>query len=586
MDQPPDDQFLELWEDAKRQYEKDTKITLAWDVLTTCRTPDALLAKLDNQLGRFEAYRSKQKELQKWLNPMVHLIASLCDTAGAVAGVAVAYSKVAFVAFGVMVKAAKNVSESYDGIISLCELQLSFLDRLRVYGMSAHLPIVIQILIHLLSVFALVTKAIKDGRLFTYLKELIGRNDVQKALTKLEDLIKAEKSMGTAETIVFSKDILDRVYGLVSESGKGAIIMAGMNERLEQATQFAEVAHEREMQQLGDIKTSTTDANKLLRNLDQRHVNESIHKWLKFPDPWRNHDDARDLHDDDTGTWLLKSFEYKSWKTTLSSLFWMYGKPGVGKTIICSTVIEDLQATSRAITAFFYFYKRDAEKHSLYGMLSSIIYQLDRQLPDAKSMLLPMHNQFLVWKPRLKNLIGLLEILISRLSARPIFIVLDALDECSEPKELENLLGLLRSTRVHVLVTSRREEVVQMLEPLAASKLDLSSAVKPDISRYLERVFTEDKSFRSWKQADRDHARTYLLDHSDGMFQWVKCQLDELRDCMPQDLEDQLSSLPCGLDATYERTLSRISDRKQLYARHLFNWLAFSFRPLHVKELA
>jgi hypothetical protein len=104
--------------------------------------------------------------------------------------------------------------------------------------MSAQLPenmreLVIQILAHLLSVFALMTKEIKHNRfgeiavdvniidtegLLTsgsYLRALIGRTDVQDALKKLNDLIGAEQSMGIANAMVFSGQILDHVHGLV-----------------------------------------------------------------------------------------------------------------------------------------------------------------------------------------------------------------------------------------------------------------------------------------------------------------------------------------------------------------------------------
>jgi hypothetical protein len=104
--------------------------------------------------------------------------------------------------------------------------------------MSAQMPdnmreLVIQILAHLLSVFALMTKEIKynrfgeiavganiigaEGRLTpgSYLRALIGRTDVQDALKKLNDLIGEEQSMGIASAMVFSGQILHHLHGLI-----------------------------------------------------------------------------------------------------------------------------------------------------------------------------------------------------------------------------------------------------------------------------------------------------------------------------------------------------------------------------------
>ncbi|KAJ6572468.1 hypothetical protein DFH09DRAFT_1312757 [Mycena vulgaris] len=405
-----------------KNYEDDTKIKFATHALAGCNNPDAVLDGLDRDLQEFKDYRNNKKKLRKWLKPMLHLIGSPSETAGEAAGVSVPFAKAAFIALGVLVQAAKNVSARYDSIIDLCELLHSFLERLRVY-MSAQLPsnmqeIVIRILAHLLSVFALMTKEIKHNR---FGEIAVDCKHIWMPLKKLNDLIGTEQSMGVASAMVFSGEILDHLHGLVLDANEGV------------------------MQQLSDLRISTT-------------VDGSVRSWLKAPDPRTNHNTARFLHEGHTGGWLVRSFEYKSWKTTSSSLFWINGKPGAGKTIICSTVIEDMLAISGGVLAYFYFYHGEPDKRSLRGMLSSIISQLEEQLLD-----------------------------------------------CS---------------------------------------------------------------------------------HSDGMFRWVTCQLDDLRECLLRDLQVTLNNLPATLDATYERILSRIHATNKPHARRLFNWLAFSFRPLHVAELA
>ncbi|KAJ7820187.1 hypothetical protein B0H14DRAFT_2600168 [Mycena olivaceomarginata] len=131
---------------------------------------------LDRDLQEFKDYRDKKERLRKWLKPMLHLIGSLSETAGEAAGVPVPFARAGFVALGVLVQAAKNVSARFDSIIDLCELLHSFLERLRVY-MSAQLPnnmreVVIRILTHLLSVFALLTKEIKHNRFDVFMENI------------------------------------------------------------------------------------------------------------------------------------------------------------------------------------------------------------------------------------------------------------------------------------------------------------------------------------------------------------------------------------------------------------------------------
>ncbi|KAJ7819608.1 ankyrin repeat-containing domain protein [Mycena olivaceomarginata] len=265
---------------------------------------------------------------------------------------------------------------------------------------------------------------------------------------------------------------------------------------------------------------------------------------------------------------------------------------GAGKTIICSTVIEDILAIPGDVLAYFYFYYGEADKQSLRGMLSSIISQLEEKLLDAPSPLLTLYQKLGsgAHQPRIPELTACLKSLIITLSARPIFIVLDALDECSKPDELAPVLcDLLQwaEGRLHVFVTSRPEDaVVKVLRPLMTCELDLSSVIQGDISLYLGRIMSKEHPFRSWKQVHRDCVLNHLLKHSGGMFRWVICQLDDLRKCLLRDLQITLNNLPTTLDATYERILSRIHATNKPHARRLFNWLAFSFRPLHVEELA
>ncbi|KAJ7059385.1 hypothetical protein C8F01DRAFT_989269, partial [Mycena amicta] len=321
-------------------------------------------------------------------------------------------------------------------------------------------------------------------------------------------------------------------------------------------------------------------------------VDGSVRSWLKAPDARTNHNTARELHDSNTGNWLLRSFEYKSWKSTSSSLFWINGKPGAGKTIICSTVIEDLLVTPGSVLAYFYFYYGEANKQSPRGMLCSIISQLEEQLLHAPSPVLGLYQKLSsgAHEPSIPELTACLKSLVIALSARPIFIVVDAVDECAKPNDLAPILhDLLHSAQgcMHVFVTSRPEHsVTKMLLPLTTCELDLSSAIKGDIALHLEYMLSKEHPFCSWKQVYRDRVFTHLLEHSDGMFRWVTCQLDELREYLLRDLQATLNSLPTTLDATYARILSRIYPQNKPHARRLFNWLAFSFHPLHFKELA
>jgi hypothetical protein len=65
-------------------------------------------------------------------------------------------------------QAADGVSSSYDALVELFECIANFLKRLRIYTdipmTSSMTDIIVKIMVELLSVFALATKQIKQGR--------------------------------------------------------------------------------------------------------------------------------------------------------------------------------------------------------------------------------------------------------------------------------------------------------------------------------------------------------------------------------------------------------------------------------------
>ena len=69
-------------------------------------------------------------------------------------------------------------------------------------------------------------------------------------------------------------------------------------------------------------------------------------------------------------------------------------------------------------------------------------------------------------------------------------------------------------------------------------------------------------------------------------FRWVFCQLEVLRNCLPQNVRRVLQELPASLDETYERMLDEILKSNPDQAYRLLQCLTVATRPLGVDELA
>lgn len=115
---------------------------------------------------------------------------------------------------------------------------------------------------------------------------------------------------------------------------------------------------------------------------------------------------------------------------------------------------------------------------------------------------------------------------------RPIYIILDALDECPNssgiPSPREQVLMLvkdlvnLRLPHLHICVTSRPEfDIRATLRPLALHSVSLhdESGQKKDITDYVTSVVYSDSEtmMKRWREEDKKIVVESLTERADGM---------------------------------------------------------------------
>ncbi|KAI0298484.1 hypothetical protein B0F90DRAFT_1732827, partial [Multifurca ochricompacta] len=71
--------------------------------------------------------------------------------------------------------------------------------------------VIVKIVVEVLSILALATKEVKQGRTKKYLKKLAGRTDIEDALQSLDRLIQEEVRMATAEVLKVTHEVDVRV---------------------------------------------------------------------------------------------------------------------------------------------------------------------------------------------------------------------------------------------------------------------------------------------------------------------------------------------------------------------------------------
>lgn len=263
---------------------------------------------------------------------------------------------------------------------------------------------------------------------------------------------------------------------------------------------------------------------------DEDNTLLKIRGWLAPPDPSTNYQSALKQRQADTGLWLLNSEAYSKWNSNGASNLWLHGIPGCGKSILSSTVIENIfqvcEDDPGKMLAYFYFDFKDERKQNPDLMIRSLVCQLSQKCIKTPSSLEVLYASYenKQQQPRREDLLKVLCELISMYPET--YIILDALDECGNREELMDAVHQIIDWRLHNLhfaVTSRKErDILEGLKDLLEEKDIIclqSHLVDADIRKYVGQRLLRDKSLKKWHK-DPDicsEIESTLMEGSKGM---------------------------------------------------------------------
>ena len=202
-----------------------------------------------------------------------------------------------------------------------------------------------------------------------------------------------------------------------------------------------------------------------------------------------------------------------------------------------SAIIQDIQLSCEAglgYIAYFYFDFKDLEKQNIRNLLPSLLVQLSAQSSarcDILHQLYLKHDRG-TQKPTEAALIQCLKDMLSIPDQPPIYIILDALDECPNsygiPSPREQVLTLvtkltdLHLPHLHICVTSRPEfDIRATLGRLALHSVSLhdESGQRDDIVDYVKSVVYSDAEtmMKRWREEDKKMVVETISEKADGM---------------------------------------------------------------------
>jgi hypothetical protein len=307
-------------------------------------------------------------------------------------------------------------------------------------------------------------------------------------------------------------------------------------------------------------------------------------------------------------------------KFNRSSILWLSGPPGFGKSVLTRCLVEAVLAgdlivlldPGYLVISFFCSY-HDAAFSSEETVLRSLLHQLLQINPNCQGII---NNRLevrtrngLTYELSRERLWIAIEEVLAMDSMRQCLIVLDAIEELSAETAMNILTGLYNilmrfnidhgDHRIRMFISSRVKPSYDTIldSPSSVFSIRLESPLlKPSIEVFIRETIDEFASKNgdfnvSARAAERRQIVDKIVLRADGMFLWATIAVDDFKRCrlwnrgVVRNMIDALDAIPDGINALYDLLISQVqlSTRKIMWA--LFSVLSVSARPLYEAEL-
>ena len=188
----------------------------------------------------------------------------------------------------------------------------------------------------------------------------------------------------------------------------------------------------------------------------------------------------------------------------------------------------------QASMGYFYFDFRDTDKQHWRNLVLSLLAQLATYSDHCFDILSRLHSDHRngTRQPSDDSLTRCLKKMLTLPDQRPIYLIIDALDECSNtsgiPSDRNRVLQLVKELidlhlpDLHLCITSRPEvDIREVLEPLSSHRVSLHDqrGQKKDIENYVRSVVYSDSEpiMRRWRKEDKELVIKTLSERAEGM---------------------------------------------------------------------
>ncbi|KAF2012750.1 hypothetical protein BU24DRAFT_395880 [Aaosphaeria arxii CBS 175.79] len=310
-----------------------------------------------------------------------------------------------------------------------------------------------------------------------------------------------------------------------------------------------------------------------------------------------------------TCSWILGHPTYLSWSNAEeTSLLWITGGPGCGKTMLSAYLTDNLRlgraAPAKPQVFFFFCDDKVKSQKDANAILRGIIYQI---LQQHRKLIKHVKNRFEYDGPGLVNSFSALWELLLKIAAESrsdtIGIIVDAIDECEEKTRTVLLNAILQfinepqdihrkdQLSIKFMITSRPSLGNSYNLTGLKNKFEIEANqgnISEDIKLVIQSKIGDIANKFHFDDETQIYLEQLLYSKSDQSFLWLNMVLHSLegsRKASKKHFERIINTFPENLQATYARFLCEIASQDREDATKLLRLLIGSSRHLTLTEM-
>ena len=299
----------------------------------------------------------------------------------------------------------------------------------------------------------------------------------------------------------------------------------------------------------------------------------------------------------ETCSWLFQEENYRRWMLSNGpACLWLHGQPGSGKTMLCSSIVQNLHAQQQFRDIVFFYVPCESFRgtDTAHYLLDSFICQLShkrRQTPSSKLLSIQKSIDMLESPVSPGAFRQHLAMILENLEPQTRLLV--ALDELQNDEWVKGALvheileaNILQeiSSQIRCIITSEALHSVALHHDQIIS-MSIGSQVGVQRDIYL---FAKARLAFHLQPTNEDllesRARKLSL-RANGNFLWVQMATEFYGRTGQLEILRHVDAVPSSLQGLYRRMLQTVPASRISTVQNILSWVLAAIRPLKLEEL-